>query len=152
MKAYLKIKIKSLAAEATMIRREERKHNPGHRARVQARRLLEYKTKIDHPGELANMDVRRSRAFRLLKNKPTEHAMKAFWGLRHHRTWDVRNEARSSHVAYGFLRGLPYSRIEGSAKTSPDWSRVEALIRKYGEDDIRDRMQRFAEWRDSVTT
>ena len=150
MKAYLKIKIKSLAAEATMIHREERKHNPGHRARVRARRLLEGKTKIDHPGTLASMDFHRSRAFRLLKNPPTEADMKAFWGLRHHRMWDVRSESRSSHVAYGFLRGLPYSRIEANTKSEPDWSRVEALVKKYGEDDPRDRMQRFSEWKEAA--
>lgn len=149
MKAYLKIKIKSLAAEATMIHREERKHNPGHRARVRARRLLDGKTRLE-ANELANMDYHRSRAFRLLKNKPTDAAMATFWGLRHHRIHDVRGESRSSHVAYGFLRGLPYCKIEANTKTAPDWARVEALIKKYGEDDPRDRMQRFSEWKESA--
>lgn len=149
MKIYLKIKIKSLAVEATMIRQEERRHNPGHRARVRARRLLDGKTRLSD-AEMSNIDVKRSRAFRILKRKPTEQAVNAFWGLRHHRTGDVRSESRSAHVAYGFLRGLPYARIEGTAKTAPDWSRVEALVRKYGEDDIRDRMQRFAEWKSLV--
>ena len=68
-------------------------------------------------------------------------------GLRHHRTLDVRDEARSSFVAYGFLRGRTYKVVEGSAKTAPDWKRVEQLVRKYGTDDIRDRMQRFEEWK-----
>lgn len=149
MKAYLKIKIKSLAAEATMIHREERKHNPGHRARVRARRII---TGKNVQGSPADDGARRSHAARILKRKPTERVMETFWGLRHHRTWNVRSESRHSHIAYGFLRGLPYNRIEAKTKTSPDWSRVEALVRKYGEDDIRDRMQRFAEWRDSVTT
>lgn len=146
MKIYLKIKIKSLAAEATMIHREERRHNPGHRARVRARRLLDGKTKLpDH--ELVNMDARRSRAARILKQKPN---MDAFWGLRHHRQYDVRGECRSAHVAYGFLNGLPYKRIEPNTKTDPNWSRVEDLIKKYGDGDIRVRLQRFAEWKEAA--
>lgn len=145
MHIYLKIKIKSLAAEATMIRREERRQNPGHRARVRARRILEGKTRSSNP---ADDGASRSRAARILKRKPN---MDAFWGLRHHRQYDVRGESRSAHVAYGFLRGLPYSRIEGTAKTSPNWSRVEDLIKKYGTGDIRDRMQRFAEWREAAS-
>lgn len=147
MKIYLKIKIKSLAAEATMIHREERRQNPGHRARVRARRMLAGKTKIAD-NELANLDARRSCAARILKIKPN---MDAFWGLRHHRQYDVRGECRSAHVAYGFLRGLPYKRIEAKTKTDPNWSRVEDLIKKYGDGDIRVRLQRFAEWKEVAT-
>lgn len=138
MKAYLKIKLKSLAAESTMIHREERRHNIGHRGRVRIRRQLAKATDLT--------EAKRARLERRMQ-KPSDKAMTAFWGLRHHRIWDVRNESRSSHLAYGFLRGLPYNRIEGNTKTVPDWSRVETLVRKYGEDDVRDRMQRFSEWR-----
>jgi hypothetical protein len=42
--------------------------------------------------------------------------------------------------------------VIGIAKTSPNWSRVEDLVKKYGEDDIRVRLQRFAEWRDAGQT
>lgn len=140
MKAYLKIKIKSLAAEATMIHREERRHNIGHRGRVRIRRQLAKSTELT-PGQRARLERRLA--------KPSDNAMKAFWGLRDHRTIDVRSESRASHIAYGFLNGLDYKRIEGTAKSAPNWSRVEDLVKKYGEDDIRVRMQRFAEWRDA---
>lgn len=139
MKAYLKIKIKSLAAEATMIHREERRHNIGHRGRVRIRRQLAKATDLT-PAQRARLERR--------MQKPSDRAIKAFWGLRWHRTYDVRSESRASHIAYGFLNGLPYSRIEATCKTPPNWSRVEDLVKKYGEDDIRVRMQRFAEWKD----
>lgn len=142
MQTYLKIKIKSLAAEATMIRREERNHNIGHRGRVRIRRQLARATDLT-PGQRARLERRLS--------APNETALKAFWGLRHHRTYDVRSESRASHIAYGFLRGLNYKQIEGTAKSSPNWSRVEDLVKKYGDDDIRVRMQRFAEWREAAT-
>lgn len=144
MHIYLKIKIKSLAAEATMIHREERRQNPGHRARVRARRFLDEKTRINKAVDARSLTI--SQAKRALR-KPSETTLKTFWGLRHHRQYDVRSESRASHVAYGFLRGLDYKQIEGTAKSSPNWSRVEDLVKKYGEDDIRLRMQRFEEWR-----
>lgn len=143
MKTYLKIKIKSLAAEATMIHREERRQNIGHRGRVRIRRQLARATDLT-PAQRARLERRLA--------KPSDNAMKAFWGLRHHRQWDVRSESRASHIAYGFLRGLSYAQVEGTAKTSPNWSRVEDLVKKYGEDDIRVRLQRFAEWRDAGQT
>lgn len=142
MKAYLKIKIKSLAAEAAMIHREERRHNIGHRGRVRIRRQLARATDLT-PGQRARLERR--------MQKPSDRALKAFWGLRDHRRYDVRSESRASHIAYGFLNGLAYVRIEAKCKTPPDWSRIEDLVKKYGEDDVRVRMQRFAEWRDAAT-
>lgn len=35
-----------------------------------------------------------------------------FWDLRKHRIYDVRNAARAAQLAYGFLRGVPYRKIE----------------------------------------
>lgn len=141
MKAYLKIKIKSLAAEATMIHREERRHNIGHRGRVRIRRQLAKATDLT-PAQRVRLERRLA--------APSERALKAFWGLRWHRQYDVRSESRASHIAYGFLNGLPYSRVEANTKSSPNWSRVEDLVKKYGEDDIRVRMQRFAEWKEAA--
>lgn len=39
-----------------------------------------------------------------------------FWRLRDHRTKDVRNAARAAQLAYGFLRGVPYRKIEPYTK------------------------------------
>lgn len=100
---YLKMKIKSLAAEAQIIRREERRFKRG-----------------DHPIRV---------------------------GLSAHRRIDVRQEARAAGLAYGFLRGRDYRRLEAKTHTKPDWARVEKLALKYGVDDQRDLKQRFAEWK-----
>jgi hypothetical protein len=102
---YLKIKVKSLAAEATMIRKEENKAKSHYRylAKKQGREW-EY-----------------------------EQTVKEFWGLRHHRKWDVGTESRAALIAYGYLRGLQYSQIEKPDKcNSPDWSRIKRLAVKYG--------------------
>lgn len=90
---YLKVKIKSLAAEAQIIRAEERVWK--------AREISE--------------------------GRPT------FFGLRHHRVIDVRNEARVALLAYGFIRGVSYARMEGpGTKSWPNWTRVAQLVAKYG--------------------
>lgn len=100
MKVYLKVKIKSLAAESAIIRKDEQRHRGDLRTSLYLHRILE-----------------------------------------------VRREARSAGLAYGFLRGRDYRRLEAKSYTAPDWSRVEGLIKKYGEGDARERMQKFSEWR-----
>jgi hypothetical protein len=101
MNVFLKVKIKSLAAEAVIIRKEERRHRG---------------------------DTKTS--------------------LHTHRIIDVRREARAALLAYGFLRGRAYVAMERpTPRERPAWQRVEHLVKKYGTDDIRDRMQRFSEWK-----
>lgn len=111
---YLKVKVKSLAEEARIIRHEE------HAAKRQ------YRWAKDQQGAEAIY---------------TE-AHNTFWGLRQHRTYDVRNEARAAHIAYGYLRGLSYAVIE-----TPDvplnpksqiFYRVLVLINKYGGKGLKD--------------
>lgn len=80
----LRVKIRSLAEEAKIIRHEE----------------------LRHPKQRAE--------------------------LHRHRTFDVREEARAAHIAYGFLRGRTYHQIEKSCKSSPNWDRVQKLVEKYG--------------------
>lgn len=117
MHIYLKVKIASLADEARIIRRYERR---------------------------ALKSLRRTR------NWPEAlpwDKQKTFFGLRQHRIWDVRREARSSCLAYGFLRGHTYRQLEAKCYTAPDWKRIEKLIERYGEGDKRDLAQRFSEWK-----
>jgi len=87
-KTYLKIKIKSLAEEARIIRREEKRFPGWHGTRT---------------------------------------------GLYLHRVQVVRREARAALLAYGFLRGRRYERIEAKRRgEEPDWRRVTQLVQKYG--------------------
>lgn len=89
---YLRVKIKSLAAEAKIIRHEERRFKP----------------RISHDDQ-------------------------TYFGLRDHRIFVVRAEARATQIAYGFLRGRSYAQIEPvSKRAKPDWSKVEKMVAKYG--------------------
>jgi len=83
---FLKVKVKSLAAESRIIRKEEG------RAR----------------GELRDQ-------------------------LRAHRRQEVRREQRATQLAYGYLRGIAMTRIEPKPLSDPDWKRVEAMVKRYGE-------------------
>lgn len=63
-----------------------------------------------------------------------------------HRTVEVRSEARSTHLALGFLKGRTMQQMErplralneghvatvGMTRTAPDWKRIEQLVNKYG--------------------
>ena len=104
MREYLKIKVKTLTAEARIIRNAEKK--------AKMRRQTD-----------------------LLQ------------GLHIHRTFVVRRAARSSHLAYGFLRGVPYRAMEQKGSRSPSWSDIQKLAERYGEGDRRDIAQKFAEWK-----
>jgi hypothetical protein len=105
--AFLKVKVKSLAAEAKIIRFEE------------------HKTK----GDLRNM-------------------------LHEHRVGPVRLEARATHIAYGYLRGLNYCQIEPNpcplqpAQDKALWDKVRAMTKKYG---LVDHPSGLDAWREETT-
>lgn len=121
MKFYLKTKVLSLAAEARIIRNLERSKA---RATKAARENNKLESAVYHES------VR--------------------FGLWDHRCNVVRREARSSHIAYGFLLGRSYQQIENLSYVQPDWARVEQLITKYYEGDPRTIQQRYAEWKDTA--
>src|SRR5271168_5421761 len=102
MKTYLKIKIKSLAAEAVIIKQEERKWKA-------VRQVF-----------TGDNDVS--------INAP--HQM--FFNLRYHRLFEVRTECRAAILAYGYLRGRTYQSIEAKCYQGPNWARVKELVSKYG--------------------
>lgn len=95
---FLKIKLKNLAEEARIIRKEEKRT-----------------TKAKRDGEKV---VFRKNA-RLL------------YELWEHRTKLLRHEARHTLLAYGFLRGKDRQAIE-QTKKAIDWTKVEAMVKKYG--------------------
>jgi hypothetical protein len=81
---HLKIKIKSLAAEANIIRFEAKKVN----------------------GE--------------------ERCI-----LNEHRKNQVRKEARHSMLAYGLLRGVPYSKMESKCNEAPDLKKINKMVLRF---------------------
>lgn len=71
------------------------------------------------------------------------------YNLNYHRTWDVRNEARATQLAYQFLRGKRrYSEIEGPRTDT--WFRklyidvrIKAMVRKYGSESDLERLDNW---------
>lgn len=53
--------------------------------------------------------------------------------LHKHRTVDVRNEARSTHLAYSILRGKARHVVEMPNSADPDTQSIIHMVRKYGE-------------------
>ena len=82
---HLKIKLTSIGAECRIIRREERR----------AKRMRRWC--IENPNKATIAEV--------------EGVTRAFWSLRGHRN-DLSHNQRFSHLAYGFLRGVPYAAME----------------------------------------
>lgn len=104
MKSHLKIKIKSLAAEAGIIRHEERLVL-GHARHVRGRQ-----------GDEDRLDG----------------LFTEYQSLREHRIKDVRGEARAACLAYALLREKPYARTEPAGSSPAPVGRVIDLISKYG--------------------
>lgn len=119
MSIYLKMKIKSLSAEARIIRQEEHKE-------------LKF--------------GRRCKTLNLKEPYTTKHYSNYF-RLHGHRTEDVRSEARHSLLAYGFLRGRDYLQMEQSAHTKPNFGRIEKIASRFSDMDKREFAQRFEEWK-----
>ncbi len=62
---------------------------------------------------------------------PGKHHVRT--GLHEHHVPEVRKEARCALLAYGFLRGRPYRRIEPKGHRAPGWKRTQQLVEKYGD-------------------
>lgn len=106
----LRIKLKSLAEEARIIRREER--------------LM--KLRHERPDQLCQ-----------------------------HRRWTVRNEARATLLAYAFLKGLPYDRVERKVKEEVHFRtciqpKAAAMVKKYGWEASHDDKQ-LERWYERIT-
>lgn len=134
----LKVKIKSLAEEARIIRLEE--------LRAKGRRKSSERRKDMGKGYVqANPDyaVIHGRDLPLL----TE--------LHQHRVCDVRQEQRASLLAYAFLRGKTLAACEPKSARSPDWGRVLKLVEKFGDvTSVETKAQvanRLAQWREAAS-
>lgn len=105
MQSFLKVKIKSLAAEAAIIRREERQA------------LKAGRWGVAHQ-----------------KTEESEALFGEYNQLHNHRTHAVRDAARVALLAYGFLRGRPYRAIENEPASAPPAVRrlTANLAVKYG--------------------
>ncbi len=133
MKSHLKVKVHSMSAEMTYIRRQEIKwKNKARYARIRQKEHASEKT-------LASI----------------KYAEDNFWSHRWYRE-DMKTEARTAHLAHGCIKGIPYSQMEqlcygvfkGYGTTEPDWGKIEAMILRFTVDEPspQDYIQRFGQW------
>jgi hypothetical protein len=104
MHAKLRVKLKSLAAEARIIRFEER------RTKDQWRWLAKHQV---NP-----------------QAAPSLHD--EFDALHRHRTYDVRTEMRATLLAYAMLRQRPYAKIEPPGARKAPVAKVADLVQRFG--------------------
>jgi hypothetical protein len=117
MSIELKIKAKSLAAEARIIRAEEKK----------------LKAKARHAREHQQSDAETGHGYRLNR-------------IYLHRTQDVRAEARATHLARAFMAGRPYVEIEASPRKKPPLVRTSDIVAKYHFMKKADALEALQEW------
>jgi hypothetical protein len=129
MKSHLKVKVFSLCSEMTYIRRQE----------------LKWKEKAR---------VARLKAKEGKKSNP-EYCEQNFWSQRYHR-YDLKKAARITHLAYGAMKGIPYSSMEticygvlkGYGSSEPNWGDIQATVERFSKDEpnTQEIMQRLSEW------
>ena len=110
----MKVRIKELAQEAKFIRKEESK------------------IKSLKGSKLWNDDSDDGKMLRY-------YLWDDFKQLNSHRKCEVREAARAAQLAYGFLRGVPYSVVEGKRKPEKEHRftyyikpEVKRLVKKFG--------------------
>lgn len=146
MSIELKIKQKSLAAEARIIRDEEERLSDA--AYLNLMLTPQRASKIADPDEMEKYLKRAEQGRQRLLSRKNRIAA--------HRRNDLRHESRLTHLARGFIKGLPYEAMEGLVRPNNHlnefaWDRIEKMVRKYGAyGDIRVYMQKFEEWEQSA--
>lgn len=154
MQVHLKVKIKSLVAEAQFIRREEQKVSTNYRHRKRMERALALNSTPFGSMGADRSPLNEAQRIRIQKkldraraqlNNP--RAMKAHATLNYHRKEELRSHARSSFLAYGFIRGLEYKQIENLSYSEPDWMEVRRLIEKFSEEGSQTWSVRFEEFK-----
>lgn len=143
---HLRVKIKSLAAEARIIRHEEAvvrsaRFDPvlvdtcftRFAARYEAAGESSCHELNDHAARRWAASARWARANPEASAAARAKADARFWSLRHHRN-GLGPVARVALLAYGFLRGREYAAIEATvrADNQPDLAAVEKEAIKFG--------------------
>lgn len=75
----------------------------------------------------------------MISDRPYLGLQDKLFSLVNHRRCDVRNEARATHLARGYLRGLEYKTIEPVRRPEKEYTftvaivpRILAMVNKYG--------------------
>lgn len=155
----LKIKVTSMAAEIRIIHRTEKMC-------TQQARWLNVRLRLTDgtaygPKQIERIVSRAKvrftkaavRAVRPMTDEARDNCIKSLTGwegefssLHGHRV-ALRKETRAAHLAYGFLRGIPFKAMELFSHTTPPLERVEYHVLKFrGLETEQQVKQRFAEW------
>lgn len=137
MKSHLQVKVFSMAAEMSYIRRKENQWKAKARYARQRQQALSDREKKETAASSQT------------------YAENAFWSLRFHRD-GMKAEARTSHLAYGFMKGRSYQRMEhicygvikGYGSSEPDWKAIESMVGRFTKDETSPQnwMQLFTQW------
>lgn len=148
MLSHLKVKVHSLAAEMTYIRRQEEKWKTKARYARQKRNAVIVKN-VDWVNDPDLRDKATNNAIKL------QYAEENFWSQHWHR-YELKDHARITHLAYGAMRGVPYSRMEvicygplkGFGGSEPQWTKIGSVVERFAKDEPNQQeiMQRFSEW------
>lgn len=153
----LQIKIKTLASEASHIRKVERKQLG----------IMDFESQTQsfrHQKDEPRPEPRKWPVPRENSQEVYDEATAKYWNLHHHRVNILRKEARINHLAYGFLRGVPYKEMEitthdrldtfeDQAQDYPErriFAKIRAVAKRHNTMDARDFNQRWAEWIDNA--
>lgn len=82
---------------------------------------------------------------------PREGQQGVRFELNQHRRFDVRSEARSAQLAYGFLRNRPYRSMEQKCHTVPNAARITEIAVKFGRLDKKQTASSVMEWLTTLT-
>ena len=131
----LKVKVKTLAAEARIIRSmAHRAAKPDHKLRLRHITDALTDTTLGENERWALVVERR-----LLKKRMQARGVigRLRWELIHHRKTVLRKEARLTHIAYGLIRGRRYEQIEKSTRPEKklkeaDRKAIQRMLDTYG--------------------
>ena len=141
----LKINLKSLMAEARYIKQEERKRLSG----KACHRMQHPNPRAAAPEPTEKQLERYQPAYRSCPLPDGDHTPVApYFQLHAHRTGALREEARRTLLAYGFVRGRSYAQVEIPTPLPPRgsslqhieeerWAGVWTKVRKYGAPDTK---------------
>lgn len=105
-------------------------------------RKIQLKVKVKSLSEEARIIRKEERKFKKIDPQ-------LFNELSEHRRGLLRYEARCSQLAYAYLRGREYNKVERKCKFPPDWKRVYALVEKFGR--AWDGEERFSQFKQDRT-
>lgn len=132
MSIELKIKTKHLSSESKIIRKEE----------LKLKKQIRSTNKYAKDGEFTEEQMK------VFRQKARDR-ISQLQNIQTHRVNKLRGEARCTHLAYGFVKGVPYRAMEDkeTTKSEPNWSNVQRMVERYSDEDSRVILQRFAEWK-----